>query len=289
LGIPQAKPVRLWGMFAEWRRPVDAPHRRALISALPARSSRLVSERRDELPPLVRDGRMPVRPPRAPDRQLADRLLVSRAVHPHAPGWYDDEPALGNALLLPAGEGDQARAADKSRGTGRMGACAGAPGIQHRRRPPETQGHRLWPPRRTSASVPGRSSSRARAGDRPSISSIRKTPSTPPANPGPQAARALRDARTCLQIRDFGTRTEAYASHTAEEPCNPMFQIGGRSDLERGAHVHLHARGVGVLDRGKAFVDGLFERELAADDLIRDEDAVREQPECGGEILVPHV
>jgi len=34
-------------------------------------------------------------------------------VHVHEPGRYDDEPALGNALLLPAGEDDEARPADK--------------------------------------------------------------------------------------------------------------------------------------------------------------------------------
>jgi hypothetical protein len=81
---------------------VDAPHRRALMSALPpGRSPRLVSELRDELPPLVRDGQMPVRPPRAPERQLADRLLVSRAVYAYEPGgtWMNAPQAPDDLSL----------------------------------------------------------------------------------------------------------------------------------------------------------------------------------------------
>jgi len=98
---------------------------------------------------------MLVRPPRAPDRQVADRLLVSCAVHVHEPGRYDDEPALGNALLLLAAEDDEARPADKVEellGRVPVRARPGS-GVEETA---ETHADCLWPPWRSSACVPGR-------------------------------------------------------------------------------------------------------------------------------------
>jgi len=128
-------------------------------------------------------------------------------VHVHEPGRYDDEPALGNALLLLAGEDDQARPADKvGQLVGRVPVRArpGSSVEEDRQRPKLIVSGRLGEvlPAHRADEVRGLGrGTRLRFVDPEDVKH-------PCSQPRPQAARASRDARPCLQTRDFGNRAE---------------------------------------------------------------------------------
>jgi hypothetical protein len=93
----------------------------------------------------------------------------------------------------------------------------------------------------------------------------------------------------CVYETDASESGDA-ESNAPHRPSMP-FSSDTRSvaSAQMRADEHLHACGSGILDRGEAVGDGFLEREPPEDHLVSGQDAVREQPDCGGEVLVPDV